>query len=351
MTQDDINELLNEVKRGNKVFPGIYKKVDEIAKNKKEGEWDDLCYVPTEKIMMLLYSSYPKATPQYYAQDAQLIASVANWRRTKQIYSFPAEMRELLYSQDMQDENIPIETLKALPFSCIYIEADDIMADTVGFFVSFDSGINNDRLDLRITGIGKKSTPLFVPLKKGSTIASVVDDVIKGAIETMRSQGYTEENIYKSLDKGFGGIEKFKKKYIDETNKVIQLVLYICSANADVQENPEQKKIYRKRKNVGQQKIRDQLKEVQAHDCGEDISIIIRKMKKNGTYYVYDNDSSQKGKGAPKRPHVRRGHYHHFWKGKRGSENRTLVLNWVAPTFINSSLVEEAETVTVNEER
>lgn len=214
MTQNDINELLNEVKRGNQAFPGIYKKVAEIAESKKDGEWNDLCYVPAEKIMTLLHSSYKKANPEYYAQIAQMVASIANWRRTKQIYSFPAEMRELLYNQDMADESVPIETLKVLPYSCIFIEADDIMEDTIGFFVAFDSGIDNDRLELRITGIGKKPTPLLVPLKKGSTIAGMVDDTINDAIKIMREQGCKEENIYKMVDREFGGIENFKKKYI-----------------------------------------------------------------------------------------------------------------------------------------
>lgn len=346
MTLDDINELLNEVKKIGQMFPGIFKRVDDIAKNKKEDEWDDLCYVPAVEIMALLHQFY-STDPEYSAQIAQMIAAITNWRRTKQIYSFPKEMRELLYSQDMRYENIPVETLRALPFSCVFIEADDILDDTTGFFVYFDAGVDDVRLELRMIGIGESPTPLLVPLKKGATISSTVDDLVNEIKTALKNQGYNSDKVDEAMTRSFGGLGRFKELYVEQMNKIMQLILYICSANADVKENSEQKKIYRKRKEG--QAIKDRLKEVQAHDCGEEIAVIVRKMKKNGTYYVYEGESSHKGKGTHKRPHVRKGYYHHYWKSKRGGEDRTLVLNWIAPTFINSALVDEAEVVTINE--
>lgn len=45
---------------------------------------------------------------------------------------------------------------------------------------------------------------------------------------------------------------------------------------------------------------------------------------------------------------MRSGHWHHYWRGKRNSENRRLVVNWIAPVFINASLADDDETVTIN---
>lgn len=42
------------------------------------------------------------------------------------------------------------------------------------------------------------------------------------------------------------------------------------------------------------------------------------------------------------RPHMRRGHWHHYWVGSRDNdEERKLILKWVAPIMINVLDVEE----------
>ena len=54
----------------------------------------------------------------------------------------------------------------------------------------------------------------------------------------------------------------------------------------------------------------------------------------------YEEESKQpaSGKeGVPKRPHIRRAHWAHFWAGKLdGSEVRRLILKWLAPLYINA---------------
>ena len=51
--------------------------------------------------------------------------------------------------------------------------------------------------------------------------------------------------------------------------------------------------------------------------------------------------------GSPKRPHTRRGHWHHYWKGERGSSHRKLILKWLAPIFIKGYDVND-NVVTTN---
>ena len=125
--------------------------------------------------------------------------------------------------------------------------------------------------------------------------------------------------------------------------KILQLVLYICAENKEVEENPEQKKITRKPKD--KKFIKDKYREVQIWDCGNKISEKIR------TFLVsnkHNNDVvSQRntfGTGKSKAPHSRRGHWHHFWTGKIGTETRKLILKWVAPTFVNGT----PNTVNIN---
>jgi hypothetical protein len=112
---------------------------------------------------------------------------------------------------------------------------------------------------------------------------------------------------------------------------MLQLVLYICSKNAEVDENPEQKKIYRKPKSETQ--IKDRYREIQKWDVGQKTGQNIRKYNPTHVHYVYEG-KGETGTSSPKRPHLRSGHWHHYWTGPKDGE-RTLVLNWVAPTFIH----------------
>ena len=45
-------------------------------------------------------------------------------------------------------------------------------------------------------------------------------------------------------------------------------------------------------------------------------------------------------------PHVRRGHWHTYWTGKKdGSEKRKLILKWIPFTYVNVGKLEELPTV------
>lgn len=49
------------------------------------------------------------------------------------------------------------------------------------------------------------------------------------------------------------------------------------------------------------------------------------------------------GKGRAKKSHIRRGHWHHYWTGKRGSDERKLIVKFLMPVIING---DEAADIT-----
>lgn len=64
-----------------------------------------------------------------------------------------------------------------------------------------------------------------------------------------------------------------------------------------------------------------------------------KKMKSSNTNKKYNYISiGYTEKGSPKRPHSRKGHWHHFWTGSKNSDNRKLELRWLSPTFINGKI-------------
>lgn len=127
----------------------------------------------------------------------------------------------------------------------------------------------------------------------------------------------------------------------DFITKALQLVLYICADNADISENIQQKQITRKPTTETEPK--DILREVRKWDVGYRIGSIIR--KSTNEVQIQEQEVDKKHKSSPKRPHVRKGHFHHYWVGSKSDNSRVLVLKWVAPMFINTALDEELPAV------
>lgn len=117
-----------------------------------------------------------------------------------------------------------------------------------------------------------------------------------------------------------------------EIAKALQLVLYLCSMGADVEENPVQKKITRR-----SEVLHDKYREVRKWDVGVRFGNTIRT-------YAAKEGKSHKGSHSKKRPHWRKGHFQHYWIGPKSKpEERQLVLNWIQPVLVNENLLEDGE--------
>lgn len=279
-----------------------------------------------------------------------------SWRIHKQIYRFPNEMETMLYNQD-EGMDTPIGILQNLPYDCIYIETNNISYNgksLLGFFVKrTDATTNlNGSMGYEFCIVYEDFTMYSVSIRYDENImydTSIYDALVNTMIKDARL-----------FDKRTGEILSYDDPEVLETAKeiildsfvhsdysiltqIIQLVLYICAENKEIEENYEQKKITKKP--TDKKFIKDKYREVQIWDCGNKLSEKIRTFlvsDKNNSDIIIQKDSSSIGKS--KAPHSRRGHWHHFWTGKMGTEERRLILRWVAPTFVNGT----PNTVNVN---
>ena len=128
--------------------------------------------------------------------------------------------------------------------------------------------------------------------------------------------------------------------------------MYLCAQNADIQEDPEQKKIYKPG-----QKVADKPREVRKWDVGENLGEKIRIIKTRKSQSLDDdstkfleaeNENPEKIQKSSRkyknRPHMRRAHWHHYWVGE-GRKN--LVLKWINSMFINAGDGEVGVTVQI----
>lgn len=80
---------------------------------------------------------------------------------------------------------------------------------------------------------------------------------------------------------------------------------------------------------------KDAFRELRKWDVGFRVGNTIRKYKSEHKEDILHTERT--GSHASKRPHTRRGHYHHYWIGSDRDNSRKIILKWVAPMFIGGS--------------
>lgn len=118
---------------------------------------------------------------------------------------------------------------------------------------------------------------------------------------------------------------------------IVQLLLYLCAANADVQERRPSTTAAAKKATKASDK-----RPVRHWDVGVRVGATI---KRNRSYAA---QTQRKGgdhkQHARPRPHLRRGHWSHFWTGKRDSADRERILKWIEPVYINADSPDDLPT-------
>lgn len=327
-------EIIDRLKIKFPEFSDVMNAIDKCAKmirtKMNNVNYDERCYLPSH-IVTKIMQEIGNVNPRH---SSSIMFQLASWRQYKQIYSFDADFANVLM-ESATEELIPCDVLKSVPYPAFYIHINgknNLGDNASGFFAAFD--IIGEDLLLNLMEINNDdnrtitSVPIF--LKDGMSLQDSFKEIRR------LCKGYDNEVASKR------GIQILS----DFASKALQLILYICAVNADICENPEQKSYYRKPSNASLSK--DIAREVRKWDVGYRIGNVIRKVD-----HSKDNDDdatiidyNPNHKHTPKRPHVRRGHFHHFWKGSKILGTREIVLKWIPPTFINANLDELPAVIT-----
>lgn len=324
-----------------KQYPDCWNYVEYFREGKTSGElqWDDRCYIPISAGLAIATNG--KEMGNYlsdldYTKAAALIAALAPWRLYKQIYRFAPEMESLLLEQP-EDCVLPIEVLDNLPYPSIYIQTQTIESMD-GFFAHIESDTNDGRLELRLLLVYKNEDTIQIPihLGKNGTIQDGIKAARKEALRVQESMGDIAKKRYP--------INAASDNYVfDVVARLIQLILYICAQNKEIERDPEQEKIVRIPKSP--KLIKDKYKEIIKYNCGQETAQIIKGIYKKGksiNFPYFKSDNTEKSK----RPHTRRGHWHHYWVGSQ--DTKKIILKWIAPTLIHPEF-KLNDTVKINE--
>lgn len=337
----DRDTPLKLVRMWPEMAPGCYEQLDSLQRVKIEGgrTWPDYCVLPINAAYT--YIQEITKSPQYAAEFAAELTACWLWRRNKIVYWFDRDLTKTLCEQAHTtaiSSELPADLLLHPPYPAVYVKAPTIREGVDGFFYWLDYDLNNGRTELRIQWVMPdmtKSVPETLHLIAGASIDECLEDTMQTSIKNALNAGETPPE-------GFD-METAKKHmqdvYLEGILRALQHVLYIVSQNADVSKIPQKKK-KKSKKNPGKSpKSQDVAEDVKGYKVGVRIGAAIRKAQ------AYTSDESAEP-GSSKRPHSRRGHWHHYWTGPRDGE-RTLILKWVSPTYIHLDELKYGEPVVV----
>lgn len=259
-------------------------------------------FVRNKKKIYDMYHIADVSSDSHYMADIVYPFFVTNeWGKYKQVYKFDAELEFSLADTDII--HIPVRILDRLPYRCFYIEfaEDGIFAShNHGSFVHVIPSENNgyNIIFMRL-GTDMLMDILMIPLNQNGEF--IID----------REQDVITDLVHKDMQ--------------EFSMFVLNAIIYLCSENADIQENEITKKTYKPSMTP-----KNKFSEIRKFDCGIRYGNAIRKIKKETEQKEHvakqKNISTQ-----PIRPYVRKAHWHHYWTGP----GRTVLsLRWIAPVFV-----------------
>lgn len=295
------------------------------GQNKKNGYsmWPEWCYAPIGAAGIIVNDfphvknagAYKDITAAMYSGA---VAVLAPWRLSKEVYIIDPDLKELLFEQD-GDLDIPDEILLQLPYQCFYVELPDTYygKDKIhGFFVSLEYDVNTHDKELRLTLLAENGNLFNMPIHIGTKS-------IEENMEIITKQAHKNANDPLSKRAALVGMQ-YTKELSEFPKKIIQVVLYILAQNAEITPNSEQAIVTKRG-----QTVKDKYSEIRKWDVGVRIGAAIRQQK------AREQAETESGTHNSPRPHMRRGHWHHFWTGPKAQpENRKLILKWLSPMAV-----------------
>ena len=302
--------------------PGCYAQLDRCRTAKPGGilTWPDYCLLPINAAHTYLVCAAGMQDADAALVSAELTACWM-WRQHKVIYTFDADLIDVLQAQaaDVSDSDIlPADLLMHLPYPCIYIQAPGLLEHTDGFFAWVDYDTTRQGPELRIqwmTDDMAHTVAQVLHILPGHTLRDCIRDTARHTGEVTGTDPVDAEDL---TVRDAGTILA-----------AIQLIMYIVSQDADVASVPAQDSP--RRAPQAAKAIRDKASEILQMDVGVRIGAAIRNARAR---HAQRRDAA--GPGGTRRPHARRGHWHHYWTGPKDSQARRLILKWTAPTFIHA---------------
>lgn len=314
--------ILHAIGRG---YPEAWSQIDDIRRGREElGGWPEWCYCPMAGAHAVVHAVHARgadpwaldARPDLMA-DVQAVAALSAWRVSQGIYRFDPALAAAIKPTPIT--TIPVEVLYRLPEWCVYIE--EAHEQGCGFFAHLEYDANDGRAELRLLLDLPDNRLMGMALHLSQpTLDLAIEAFLAESRRQMIRMGNTHTAATMPTD--------LPGELAESIAPLLNLVLYICSANAEWPgaERPERPRPTRTKR--GWKLFPPDKPRV--WEMGARIGAALR-----AAHLARQIDApratTEKGRAAPV-PHVRRAHWHTY---RTGPGRLDSTLKWLAPIAVN----------------
>ena len=306
--------------------PGVWKTVDyyRYMRGKLEEDWDQCVFMPTSGWDLVMEKLIPKSPVEAKAFAAKNLQVIGAWRPTQDILRFDDDFYAMLTKTPVTGK-LPVEIIRRIPAWALYFETRNLVVEGGsydGFFAGLDQSNDRAQLILRLHFVAMEKMRIL------SFILPMGDWSVEEAVARTNEQ---QRSAMKRLNMEMTG--EYTRVADQGLHAALNLLLYVCSYGLDEDRAYEFGSGIRYPQPVRIKRDNWRLfpppKPV-IHKLGNEIGEEARKYKYN------DRTCAPRPHGSP-RPHIRRAHWHGYWRGPlNDQDNRKFSLKWLPPFMVGN---------------
>ena len=300
------------------------------AHREQHGDWPEYVFAPRQAARNLVMSGARIDSQTSTAKLAAiaLVGTMAAWRPTQGIYRFATNLLDELWDTPVTGD-LPADLLHRLPEWCVYIELG--RGSSVGVVhgawarIGFDAERREEELDLLI------DVDVVVPPVIRLPLIGTLEESLDVTRRDVRARARGEAVRLIAAEMQLAEMRKL-------VEPVLSVILYLCSANAEIESNG---RAHLRRRPVPRRLRNGEVRWPAAQEptvwaTGTRLGAALQRA------HVRANDE-QSGEAVPFiAPHIRRAHWHTYWLGAIDSPERHRELRWLPPIAVN---LDEAPSV------
>lgn len=325
-----------------RAYPDIWDKVECRMTRGNRSAWASL---PPAKIHPII-TGYTKRWEQYSQRirpnlsprqiemmvhgasvgDTRICMALGVWRLSKGVYVVDPTLASAVAASTFRE--VPFEVLQRMPEHCVYVAAEwetqSVMGRVLGFFAHLTLFGEEPRLMLVLDTDHGLVTAAVMRATDGSIAET--HEAEQAALTDMLSSEWARLSGESVRRDPVADLEAAKAA---AARRALALVLQLCTEEPDIDGVPGGAAApTRTRK--GLRPVPPEA--VRVWNVGVRLGAALRRACE-----AADTEADSEHLHGRPRPHLRRAHYHHFWRGSMSApEQRHLILRWVHQALVNA---------------
>lgn len=249
------------------------------------------------------------------------------WRNTLAIYELDEDIANSSFNSPIPDET-PISIFKRLPSWCLYVKYPKYLVGVKGLPAEF----GEDTSDIHLDGFWATFDQLYSPTKKTHTTSPLSLNLTPNIVDGEGNPVWPLQPVELFIDDD-STVEERKDIDHQLALDMLSSLLWLCAEEPDIS-NITGEPVSRSELQSPKHTIHPKTKNFitpsapTVYNIGKRLGGEIREMNDA----IERDQATNRGKG--KRPHIRRGHWHGYWRGT--GQAKEFFVKWQPAVFVNA---------------